>query len=62
MVPIAPLMTRPTSTQSLLVSMTRTDVAKQMTASSPPASSAGAFAAFGPVWTALMVAVGWPLA
>ena len=55
MVPIAPL-TRPTSTHSLLV--TRADVAKQMTASNPPASSAGALAALGPVWTALMVAMG----
>ena len=40
MVPIAPL-TRPTLTQRLLVSMTRAELAKQMTASSPPASSAG---------------------
>ena len=58
MVPIAPL-TNPMSTQRLLVSMTRNDLAEHMTASSPLASSAGAFDALAPVWTALMVAIGW---
>ena len=33
-----------------------------MTASSPAALSAGALDAFVPVWTALMVAIGFPLA
>ena len=47
-VPMAPL-TRPTSTQRLLVSITRAELARQMTASSPPALSAGALAALGPV-------------
>ena len=42
--------------------MTQAELAKQMTASSPPASSAGALDALAPVWTALMVAIGWPLA
>ena len=38
------------------------DLARQTTASSPPASSAAALAALGPVWTALKVVIGWPLA
>ena len=40
------------------MSITRADLARQMTDSSPPASSAGAFDALAPVWTALMVAIG----
>ena len=58
MVPIAPL-TRPTSTQRLLVSMTRADFARHTTASKPLASSDEALAALAPVCTALMVAIGW---
>ena len=58
MVPIAPL-TRPTSTQRLLVSMTRADLAKHTTASKPLASSDEALAALAPVCTALMVAIDW---
>ena len=61
MVPIAPL-TKPTSTQRLLVSMTRADLARHTTASKPLASSGEALAAFAPVCTALIVAIGCPLA
>ena len=32
-----------------------------MTGCSPAASSGEALDAFGPVWIALMVAIGWPL-
>ena len=42
--------------------MTRAPCARQMTGSSPEASSDEALAALGPVWTALMVAMGWPQA
>ena len=59
-VPMAPLMS-PMSTQKLEVSMTRALCARQMMDSKPPASSDEALEAFGPLWTALMVATGWPL-
>ena len=61
MVPMAPL-TKPTSTHRLLVSITQAECARNMTGSSPAASSAGALDAFAPVWTAWMVAIGSPLA
>ena len=60
-VPMAPL-TRPLSTQRLAVSITRASHARQMMGSKPPASSEEALTALGPLWTALMVAIGWPLA
>ena len=58
MVPIAP-QPRPTSTQRLLVSMTRADLARHTSASKPLASSDEALAALAPVCTVLMVAIGW---
>ena len=61
MVPMAPL-THPILTHRLEESMTRAPTARQMIGSSPEASSDEAFAAFGPVCTALIVAMGWPIA
>ena len=59
MVPMAPL-TRPISVHRLDDSMTRALTAKHMIASSPEASSDEALDAFGPVWRALIVAIGCP--
>ena len=42
--------------------ITRAPLATHSTGSNPPASSGETFEAFGPVWTALMVATGWPQA
>ena len=58
-VPIAPF-TRPASVHRLDVSITLAPRARQMTGSSPEASSEDALLALGPVWTALMVAIGSP--
>ena len=56
--PIAPL-TSPISTHKFDKSITRAPTARQIIASRPEASSGEAVAAFGPVWTALIVAIGW---
>ena len=44
------------------MSITRAPCARYKTGYSPPASSGEALAAFGAVWTALIVAIGCPIA